>query len=95
MTRFRIHTQDRLDRIEASVLAIRAPQDPQKVLQELGAFQPKQLSGALLTLQRTTEKPIAEFAPQPSTLRDVTAKLKEVTAVYWQGGAGRSLCGCW
>ena len=72
--------------LEASLLAIRAPQDPQKVLQELGALQPKQLSGALLALQRITEKPIAEFAPQPSTLRDVAAKLKlvnEATPDYW------------
>lgn len=72
--------------LEASLLAIRAPQDPQKVLQELGALQPKQLSGALLALQRITEKPITEFAPQPSTLRDVAAKLKlvnEATPDYW------------
>ena len=76
----------RLDDIQGSLLTLRAAQSPQKVLQELGALQPRQLSKALSALQKITDQSASAVAPQPSTLRDVAGKLQlvnEATPDYW------------
>jgi len=76
----------RLDDIWSSVLTLRAAQAPRKVLQELGALQPKQLSSALPALQKITEQPVAEVDPQPATLQEVAGKLRlvdETAPDYW------------
>jgi hypothetical protein len=76
----------RMDAMNGILLTLLADKSPRRAFEALGTLQPKQLSDALPALQRITEQPVAEVAPQPAALREVAVNLRlvnEGSPNYW------------
>lgn len=83
---FRGRTDVRLDKIEAALLELRAPQSPKAVLDDLSKLDKRQFANALPALRKVTEQPVAKVSPDQAVLRDVAFKLRETsenTPDYW------------
>ncbi len=85
-TEFRVHTEDRLDKIESDLRDLRASQSPGRVLKEINALDQTKFSSSLPTLRKVMEQPVANVAPTVATLRELAAKLRntnEQAPDYW------------
>lgn len=85
-TEFRIHTEDRLDRLEATLRESRAAQAPSAVLKEIASLNQKQFVKSLPALRKVEEQPVSQVKPNRELLRDISTKLMEVNEQapeYW------------
>jgi hypothetical protein len=91
-TEFRVHTNDRLDRvenrldrvedrldnIESALRTIQASSAPEKVLHELASLPPKDLGKNLLALRTVVEQPVNQVKPVAQTLQELRSNLIKV-----------------
>jgi hypothetical protein len=91
-TEFRVHTSDRLDRvedrldrvenrldhIESALLTLQASSAPKKVLSELASLPPKSLEKNLSALRVVVQQPADRVIVGPETLQDVRRNLTKI-----------------
>lgn len=85
-TEFRVHTSDRLDAIDKTLLTLRASDSPAAVLTEISELSDQRFAANLPALQKVAEQRVEEVKPTPPILHTVARKLlvvDERSPNYW------------